>query len=166
MRGPRRDQQEEALRRRGCSSKDLGGGLCKTHGGVRLCSHEGCNKRAKARGACVQHDSARRSARTRNAPSRARARGKCKDHGGVVMKMCARRAARQRRRREAIDAARTAAASDVPTRDARRWTPAAGSASPTAAASDARCPTAPRAPPAAPFASRTGAASVARSRVR
>jgi hypothetical protein len=30
-----------------CTAKDIGGGLCSAHGGVRLCADDGCSKRAK-----------------------------------------------------------------------------------------------------------------------
>ena len=72
----------------GCSRQDLGGGLCKTHGGVRVCSHEGCDKRAKARGACMQHDANEKICSQPGCTNPARTRGKCKDHSSGVVKTC------------------------------------------------------------------------------
>ena len=54
-----RNAKKELCVTPGCRRKAIGDGRCRVHGGVRVCTHETCRNRARARGVCAKHDERR-----------------------------------------------------------------------------------------------------------
>ena len=70
----------------GCRFKAVGDGRCRVHGGVRLCKHDACRNRAKARGLCSKHDEQCKRCSAEGCQRPTTARGLCKAHGSVSLK--------------------------------------------------------------------------------